>query len=297
MAIVQECEKYPFSVVASRARDRLTAAVPALSTRILGLPVTVFGLGSGFFYLTAAQGRAWGMREEHIAEVLTVQALGHCHFAFHDLVIDEGAAPAEMCLVSDACLWEYLEGVSALAVRDSRRFHALHWHYYNLYAAAIERDMAHRDRLFAYAPQDIMGLGDKAGPGATVIHLAAELAGRSSCDERPASALLRLCTGLQLVDDLNDSGLDAAVNNRTWPVTSALLAYPHVDMTDRGMIEAAVVGSGAAEGCLRLALEAFSDARALALEAEATVIADLAESWKGRTAERLQQLETALGVA
>lgn len=293
-ALTRERENHPFDDVAYRARGRLVSLVPALAKHTAELPVTVFGLSGGFFYLTSAQGRAWGMDERHVAEVLTVQALGHCHFAFHDLVLDEGDAPAVMCLLSDACLGGYFKGLSALAAGAPERYLELHWRYYNLYAAAIDRDLTHRETLSAYSTEDILGLGDKAAPGATMIHLVAELAGRTECAEAASLALLRLCTGLQLVDDLNDAGKDASVKNRTWPVTSALLAYPHVDITNADAVEAAVVGSGAAAGCLRLAGQAFTHAQALAVDAEALVLANLAGSWRATTERRLDRLQQAL---
>ena len=92
--------------------------------------------------------------------------------------------------------------------------------------------------------------------------------------------------GSAAVDDLNDCTDDAAVQNRTWPVTSALLAYPDLDVTDREAVEAAVVASGAAAGCCKLAGDVLRDARAIALAAEAAVIADLAAMWQARTTDR-----------
>ena len=97
-ALADEASRNPFEAVAWRARQHLAVAIPALASDLERFPLSVFGLTSGFFYLTAAQGRAWGMRGSVITDILTVQALGHFHFAFHDSVIDEGNAPAVMCL-------------------------------------------------------------------------------------------------------------------------------------------------------------------------------------------------------
>jgi hypothetical protein len=297
VALAEEESLNPFRKVAERARGRLETALPAVASREAEFPFAAFGLTSGFFYVTSAQGRAWGMPDGLVADVLTTQALGHFHFAFHDAVIDEGKAPAVMCLLSDACLLSYLDGLAAMAPERVDDYKRLHRDYYNLYAAAISRDLAHRDELHAYAADDILGLGDKAAPGATMFHLVADLAGRPNCAEPAALALLRLCTGLQLVDDLNDSADDAPVQNRTWPVTSALLAYPDLDVTDRRAVEAAVVGSGAASGCLRLAMHAFSDALVLARRADAAVLAELASTWHDRTVSRARRLQETLGVA
>jgi hypothetical protein len=295
-ALADEASRNPFEAVGKRARLHLAAAIPALARDLERFPLSVFGLTSGFFYLTAAQGRAWGIRDSLVSDILTVQALGHFHFAFHDSVIDEGNAPAVMCLLSDASLWSYLDGLAAFAGQEQRAYQQLHRSYYDRYAAAIRRDLVHRDKLFAYTVDDILGLGDKAAPGATMWHLVADLAHHSDRAMTAAGAVLRLCTGLQLVDDLNDCADDAAVQNRTWPVTSALLAYPDVDVTDRGAVEAAVVGSGAAAGCLKLATHAFADARAMARAAEASVIADMAAMWRARATDRALHLADAFMV-
>lgn len=101
---------------------------------------------------------------------------------------------------------------------------------------------------------------------------------------------MRLCTGLQLLDDLHDCAGDAAVGNMTWPVTSAMLAYPALDAADPRTLMAAVVGSGAAGACLRVAAHAFGDAIILAEQADASVLADLARAWHARAITRVQRL-------
>jgi hypothetical protein len=290
----QEASLNPFTSVAEQARKWLAAAVPAVAPHIAGFPVSVFGLTGGFFYLTSAQGRAWGMKDEAAADVLALQALGHFHFAFHDLVIDEKQGPAVMCLLSDACLLSYLDGLAAMVPESAAAYGQLHRSYYNLYAAAIARDLAHRERVHPYTADEILGLGDKAAPGGTMLHLVADLAHRPGCAEPAVVALLRLCTGLQLLDDLHDCVADARVGNMTWPVTSALLAYPGLDVADAGAIMAAVVGSGAAGACLRIAAQAFGDALTLAERADASVLADLARSWHERAETRVRRLSETL---
>ncbi|HUY51010.1 MAG TPA: class 1 isoprenoid biosynthesis enzyme [Streptosporangiaceae bacterium] len=293
-ALAEEAAHNPFGVVGDRARRQLAEAVPALAGDLESFPLSVFGLTSGFFYVTAAQGRAWGMRDSLVSGVLTIQALGHLHFAFHDAVIDDGYAPAIMCLLSDAALLSYLQGLATLSGQPASVYQELHREYYDLYVAAIKRDLAHRDSLFGYTVDDILGLGNKAAPGAVMVQLIADLTGHPNRGQPTAQAMLRLCTGLQLVDDLNDSADDAAAGNRTWPVTSALLAYPDLDVTDRGTVEAAVAGSGVAAGCLKLAADAFADARGIAGHADATVLADLADMWHRRTLRRERLLREAL---
>jgi hypothetical protein len=295
-ALADEASRNPFEAVGERARRHLAAAIPTLAGDLERFSLSAFGLTSGFFYLTAAQGRAWGMSDSLVTDILTIQALGHFHFAFHDSVIDEGNAPVLMCLISDVSLWSYLDGLAMFSTEEKRPYEQLHRSYYDLYAAATRRDLAHREKLSPYTTDDILGLGNKAAPGATMWHLVADLCQRPDRAMTAASAVLRLCTGLQLVDDLNDCADDAAVQNRTWPVTSALLAYPELDVTDRGAVEAAVVGSGAAAGCLKLAIHAFADARTMALTVEAAVIADMAAMWHARTTDRARLLADALTV-
>ena len=219
-AVVDEASRNPFEAVGGRARQRLAKAIPALASDLERFPLSVFGLTSGFFYLTAAQGRAWGMSDSLITDILTVQALGHFHFAFHDSVIDEGNAPAVMCLLSDASLLSYLDGLAEFPGQEDKAYQQLHRSYYDLYAAATRRDLAHRERLFAYTVDDILGLGDKAAPGAIVWHLVADLTQRQDRAVAAARAVLRLCTGLQLVDDLNDSR--TTPQSRTGPGRSRL---------------------------------------------------------------------------
>jgi hypothetical protein len=294
-ALVREAERTPWRRVAELARARMHGAAPSLSGQIADAPVEAFGLRTGFFYLPVAQARAWGVHNEPLlTEFLSVLAVGHYHFHAHDLVIDEGQCPAASCLLSDVCLLSYLDGLRRLA-NGSSTYRRLHDRYYDAYGAAIVRDLAHRARLHPYSAGDILGLGDKAAPGATAMHVAADLAGRDS-GPGTVRALLRLCTGLQLVDDLNDAAIDARVGNRTWPVTGALLAYPDLDPHDGASVEAAVVGSGVARAALRLAEEAFQDAAGIASKVDARIVADLAGVWTDRCQERRAHFHDALAL-
>jgi hypothetical protein len=83
-----------------------------------------------------------------------------------------------MCPFSDACLLFYLDGLAAMASEPTAAYSKLHRDYYNMYAAATERDLVHRERLHPYTADEIMGLRDKAAPGGTVLHLVADLARR-----------------------------------------------------------------------------------------------------------------------
>ncbi|MFD8495898.1 hypothetical protein [Amycolatopsis sp. NPDC059657] len=249
-------------------------------------PVAVFGLDSGFFHLPAAQARAWGVPSEQVERLRDLLAIGHFHFAFQDLVIDEGHAPAAMCVIADTSLLRYLDGLAELGPAVAGHYRSLHDRYYRDYAAAIARDLAHRDGLLSYTTEDITGLGDKAAPGMTALHLVADLADTPWRGEPLARALVRLCTGLQLLDDLQDAAEDAANGNMTWPLASALLAYPDVNVGDAADLRAALAGSGAADACLNVAESAFTDAAALAVATEATVLAELADVWRRRAVEQ-----------
>jgi hypothetical protein len=291
--LIDEEARNPWPIVADHARSRLGEAVPALAKRVSEFSDSVFGLTSGFFYLPAAQARDWGVTDDSVlTEFQAILAVGHFHFAFHDLVVDECEAPPVMCLLADACLLSYLDGLGSLVPARADAYRALHDRYYNDYAAALARDLHHREYLAPYQPDDLLGLGDKAAPGATALHVVADLAGCPERAETATRALIRLCTGLQLLDDLNDSARDAQVGNHTWPVTSALLAYPELDVQDKAAVEAAVVGSGAARGCLRLARHAFHDARRQAEEVRAFVLAELSDVWGDRCQTRQARLDS-----
>ncbi|MEO3923334.1 class 1 isoprenoid biosynthesis enzyme [Micromonosporaceae bacterium B7E4] len=281
----------PWPEIWKRACQRLQAGNPALAAELAGYPPAVFGLGAGFFYLPAAQAREWGCRDEDaISELLTVLALGHVHYAFQDQVVDEGGAPASMCLISDTALLGYLDGLAALVPARAARYRELHDRAYDVYCAAVLRDLGHRDGLVPYSAAELVRLGEKAAPGAVAFHLAADLAGVPELADLATTSVLRLCTGLQLVDDLHDAAEDARTGNRTWPVTAALLSYPGLDPMDGGGVEAAVVGSGVAAAGLRLAAATFRDAARYARTAGSLVVRELAEEWERRVEEQERHL-------
>ncbi len=268
----------------------LATALPAMAGEVDRFPSAVFGLDSGFFHLPAAQARAWKAADRDIERLRDLLAIGHLHFAFHDLVIDEGHAPAAMCVVADTSLLMYLDGLAELVPGAGDRYRSLHDRYYRDYAAAIARDLAHREVPRPFTVEDIVGLGDKAAPGMTALHVVADLAGVPERGELAARALLRLCTGLQLLDDLKDAAEDAASGNITWPLASALLAYPDVDVMDAEDLRAALVGSGASRACLKVAEWAFGDAATQGRAADASVLADLADVWHKRAVDQRSAL-------
>lgn len=288
-AITRIRDAHPWGRIAADARHAIAERSPSLSPFVDQFPDAVFGLTSGFFYLPAAQGAAWGVAPETTRPLLRTLALGHLHFAWQDQVIDEGSPDAMMCLVADVALLEYLDSLEWLArvcETEVRRLHAL---YYDRYAAAIVRDLRHRPKPLDYRPSEILGLGDKAAPGATVMRVVADLAGRRGSGDPTSEALLRLCMGLQLLDDVADAPKDLAQGNLTWPVTVAMMAYPNLGRSDPELVRAAVYGSGAEAACMRVATRAFEDAESQASAAGANVLAQLAANWKRRTQARSVQ--------
>jgi hypothetical protein len=291
-SLEREMAANPWPVLSERARKILRRKTPALADRVDEYPDAVFGLTSGFFHLPVAQARAWGLADDGLCtEFHTLLALMHFHYAFQDLVVDEGEAPPVMCLLSESCLLAYLDGISALAPGEYR---TLHTDYYALYTAAIAADLSHRVQLRAYSPDEIVGLGRKAAPVATALHVAADLSGKACDASAAAQALLLLCTGLQLLDDLTDCARDAAVGNMTWPVTSAFLAYPGLDAADAGAVEAGVLACGAAEGSARLAADVFGRAADRAAACGADVLSDLSLVWVRRARRRLEDVRQSI---
>lgn len=289
---------YPWPVVAEAARKSLRERLPALAPVVGNYQEAVFGLSSGFFYLPVAQAVAWGAADEAVLrDLLRALALGHFHFAWQDCVIDEGVVDPIMCLLADAGLLGYLDALEALGGCRGPRYRELHDAYYATYASAIMRDLRHREGLVSYDAVDVLRLGDKAAPGVTVMHIIADMTGRQASGEPAAGALLRLCTGLQLLDDQADAARDAVAGNMTWPVTTALQAYPDLATDDAQGVRAAIVASGAAAACFRVAGQAFRAARQQAESAHALVLADLAHVWSHRCAARSAALFAAGDVA
>lgn len=294
-AILAIRDSHPWVQVAAEARQAMMRRSRSLSPFVDAFPEAAFGLSSGFFYLPAAQGAAWGLAPECIRPLLRALALGHFHFSWQDRVIDESSSDAMMCLLSDVGLLGYLESLESLAGDGETEVRRLHSYYYDRYAAAIVRDLRHRPEPLGYGAAEILGLGDKAAPGATVMHVVADLVGRPASGKGASEALLRLCTGLQLLDDVSDAPHDCAVGNMTWPVTAALLAYPGLAPGDPEQVRAAVLGSGVEAACVRLAIKAFEDAEAQALTTGADVLAELARNWKRRTLARSATLSASPG--
>jgi hypothetical protein len=292
-------DHHPWAKVAERARQILGDRLPELLDVTDGLPQAVFGLGSGFFYLPAAQAIAWGLAEAAwIDDFLVLLAVGHCHFAAQDLQLDEGRCPPELCLISDVALLEYLDELRRLApVAEPNRYTVLHDHYYRWYVQALSVELSHRRQLRAYTANEVVGLGLKAAPGNTVLHVVADATGRAEADLLVRS-VMQLCAGLQIVDDLNDLERDYQDRNFTMPLTSTLLrlGVEHQDDhgIDAGELPLLAASLEVTSTCLQIAGRCFHMANKSASDAAATVVGDLANTWLERVTTRGADLRDVL---
>ena len=291
--------EYPWQRVVERSRQRLTELAPELSEAVASLDGKVFGLTSGFFYLPAAQAEAWGLDDVGWTEdLLTILAIGHAHFAVQDTVVDTGSCAPDLSLLSDVCLLEYLDGLDQLAPAGFPSYRPLHDTYYRWYLRGVLNELAHRKNLYPYTPREISQLGLKAAPGNTTIHLVADMAGCGSRAELAVRAVMHLCTGLQLLDDLNDIDEDYRDRNLTMPLTATLgkmrdHAYPDPDPSPRDLGVIAAF-TGVASACINIAKEYFVLAQDSANEVDAGVIASLARTWYSRAEERRDLIANAL---
>lgn len=290
---------HPWESVAASVRDRLALEVPELSGFIASLNTAVFGLESGFFYLPVAQASAWGINDsEWLEELLLLLAIGHVHFASQDMIVDEGGCPAELCLLSDVCLLMYLDGLADHAPSsDPLRYRRLHDVYYGWYLRALTSELTHRRQLAPFAPNEIINLGLKAAPGNTIVHLIADRADRSIAADGAVRAVMQLCTGLQLLDDLNDLEVDARDGNYTMPLTSTLLAAglgPTSEVTELEELIVHAATAGVASASIDISQHFFDLAAQNAAKAGADVIADMAQTWHRRAAARRATIDDAL---
>lgn len=219
-------ERLPWDEVAARARAHLESAVPELAPYIVDLDARVFGLSSGFFYLPAAQASQWGIDDPEWFDGLTqLLAIGHAHFAIQDALVDAGQCPAEQVLLSDVCLLEYLNSLDRLSTETLATYRSHHDLYYRWYLRALMIELKHRRHLHSYSAEEVSVLGLKAAPGNTVLHVIADAAGRPGDSGPLVRSVMQLCTGLQIIDDLNDMSVDLSDGNFTMPLTATLLRY------------------------------------------------------------------------
>jgi hypothetical protein len=295
-------DQHPWPSVAAGARQRLKRRAPELSDYVDEMPETVFGLGSGFFYLPAAQGRAWGLGNDWLPEFLILLALGHAHFAAQDLQIDSGRCPPALTLLSDVALLEYLSALRDRTPTSSfTQYTDLHDLYYRWYVRALDVELRHRTRLHPYRSEEVLLLGLKAAPGNTALHIVADASNHAQAAGELVLGVMQLCAGLQVIDDLNDLARDFEDRNFTMPLTATLRAMRaelgSLDQIDPEDLSLAAVSSRVADACLEVAQHCFELSGSSAARAEAFVLRDLADVWHRRAAERRQEIVAALGAA
>ncbi|HMJ78878.1 MAG TPA: hypothetical protein VK507_23035 [Iamia sp.] len=294
-ALITVRDTFPWERVDDEARRVLGERVPELKAEVAALPRQVFGLASGFFYLPATVAAEWGEEDPTwLQSLLVTLAIGHAHFAVQDQQIDgDGATPAQ-CLLSDIALLTYLDRLGTMAPPDDAgRYRRRHDEFYRWYVGALTLEVAHRDRLHRFGPDEIVAMGLKAAPGNTTLHVVADRTGRSDASDPLVDAVMRLCAGLQILDDLDDMADDLRRGNLSMPLTEVLLTQDEgtVDAED---VVALAAATGVTTSCLVIADHLFGLAATSGRAAGADVVVDLATVWINRAAARRRQVEQAL---
>lgn len=293
--IVELETTYPVEEVETRVRDVLCTAMPSMHEDIARLPKAVFGVRGGFFYLPAALCLEWAALDE-VNDLLTALALGHSYFAFQDLMIDEGGASGEFCLISHGALMEYFTRLARWIVAPSPEAVLLEAHHRNYlrYVEAQAIELNHRRQLYPYSWREVQGAGGKAAPGNTILEI---IAMRCGVGPNRTTALIdsvmSLCAGLQVIDDLNDLAIDHRDGNATFPLTEVLvkvLDLPMGSAVSGADIELAAAASGVADACCRIADRLFARSMEEALLADALVVEELASTWRARVTSRRARL-------
>lgn len=296
LEVVQE--RFPWEDVARGAGRILAERLPELSSEIAALDPRVFGLSSGFFYLPAALAVEWGRDDDaSLGRLLRLLAIGHGHFAFQDLVIDDGGAPPQLCVLSDTFLLTYLDQLADEAPDDPGRYRRWHDQYYGWYASALQVELAHRSRLHRFTPAEILELGMKAAPGNTTIHLIADWTGHEDSAVGAVTSVMQLCAGLQVLDDVNDLSEDFAGGNYSMPLTEIILSLgpdSSSECLQPDDLLAVAADSGVFANCLDISESLFSLAACTAASVGANVISELAATWGRRVDMRRDLLFKAL---
>ncbi|MFB8005214.1 hypothetical protein [Nocardia sp. NPDC056000] len=290
-------ENYPWSSLERSAKSVLAAAVPAFQAEIDRLPLSIFGLNSGFFYLPPALASGWAASIP-MEEFLVALAVGHVFFAYQDSIVDGGVTSPELCIIAHEALFEYLRRIAVIGWPDASPMsdlsHALESHRRNylLYSAAISNDLLHRGNLYRYTPPEITNLGWKAAPCNTPFEVVAARAGRQDGIPVLLEAVKHFCAGLQLMDDLSDLAIDHADGNMTMALSHTLLHLKDAGLEHRSaevddILFAAEV-SGVSRVSCQMALRMFAVAKELADQVEATPLAELCDAWAVRVGHRLE---------
>lgn len=296
-------ENYPWLSVERSAKSVLSTAAPAFQAEIDKLPLSVFGLNSGFFYLPAALASEWAAPIP-TEDFLVTLAVGHVFFAFQDSIVDGGTASPELCMIAHDALFEYLQRIGAIgwpsvspAVELAQAIES-HRRNYLLYSAAIANDLRHRNVLNRYTSPEIASLGWKAAPCNTPFEVVAARSGRPECVPNLLEAVKYFCAGLQLMDDLSDLAVDHADGNMTMALSHTLLHLKDAGLEHRSAdvddILFAAEMSGISRVSCQLAHRMFSVAKEFADRVEATPLAELCDAWTARAVQRIELIDESI---
>ncbi|MFF4248740.1 hypothetical protein ACFYY2_30315 [Streptomyces sp. NPDC001822] len=289
----------PWETVVHRVHAEIAGSVPALGTTARSLPRKAFGLESGFFYLPLAQAMDWGERDEGwLLDVATVFGLGHLYYVLHDQLVDRGGLPPRHAVLMDTALGLYLDRGARLGT-GSGHFLAAHTACAATYADALLRDITHSERPGEdYTADDVFRLGDKAAPGILALLVVALRCHRPAHLDDLSRSVTELCSGLQLLDDLQDLREDWDQHNVTFPVSLAFRAMRRSDpetplFTSHSADDAldALYLSGGAAAVLRLALRCLERARVPASRTGADVVLGMVDAWTKQATAQLERAE------
>lgn len=286
--LVEVRNRYPIDALASRFEAELCAAVgcwPLCSARSPG----PLGLESGFFFLPVAQLIEWGIDDESVStSLLELVYYTHLVYRTEDDAIDAGEVEPIRVLKAGVSRHRANEIVCSLvgadAVVDTFRMQRT---AYERYAKAVLLEIQHKaDPERRILAKEVLTLGDRAAPLVAVALTVCYLADRRRALDSLVEGVLRLCTALQLVDDLQDVVKDLIDGNPTWPAKSLRAAYANVDTWSAPQIHGAVEALGLRRSALKIAeIEARAAAESLSV-IEAGVVSQWADSW----AEQISQL-------
>ncbi|MFD9217699.1 hypothetical protein ACIOWI_03950 [Streptomyces sp. NPDC087659] len=293
----------PWETVVERVRSEIVRAVPSLDTAVRELPRKAFGLESGFFYMPLAQAMAWGEQETGwLAEVATVFGLGHLYYVLHDQLVDCGGLSPGRAVLLDTSLSLYLTCGARLGT-GGEHFLQSHGVGAAAYGEALLRDIAHNEQPGSgYAAEDVYRLGEKAAPGILALVVVARRCGRDVQLGDLSRGVTDMCSGLQLLDDLQDLREDWAHHHVTFPVSLGLRALdpattspdPFATHTAEDVLDALYLSGGAA-AVLRLALRCLDRARVSLSRTDARVVTGLVDAWAERAAAQLSTAEKGTG--
>ncbi|MFA7763490.1 hypothetical protein [Streptomyces sp. NRRL S-448] len=293
----------PWETVVERVRIEIIRTVPSLDATVRELPRKAFGLDSGFFYMPLAQAMEWGETDgSWLEEVATVFGLGHLYYVLHDQLVDRGRLSPRQAVLMDTALGLYMTCGARLGT-GSAHFLLSHGAGSAAYAEALLRDIAHNEQPeHGYSADDVFRLGEKAAPGLLALVVAASRCRRTASITDLSRAVTDLCSGLQLLDDLQDLREDWHHHNVTFPASLAIgalgptdpLLSPFVSYTADDALNALYLSGGAA-AALRLALRCLERARASLSRTDAGVVLGMVNTWAERAAEQLVRAEKGPG--